>query len=499
MRLRLLAAALCIWPALVPVAAGAQGGTAPAGIRRPTSAAAHADSARRAPSASLVRGVVFDSVSNVPLVGAAVQLVRDDSTKAAQMQLTDSLGSFAFPDVPRGRYLIGFFHPAVDSLELDAPVTRVDVTGRPTVLVDLAIPSGERLLAKFCGPRSPMDSTGALVGWLRDAQTDSAIADGRVVLTWSQLMADERGLRLEQRRSPTRSRATGFFVACDLPAATALLLDADADRGRRSGLVEVQVPPRGLARLDLVLADTAAAAPVVAKGGGDSTSATTGERLLSGTARLTGIVRDDAHRPLPRAQVSVRGAAGSALTGEDGRFSLGNLPAGTRAVQVRAIGYEPRTATVTLRAGRMASTEVNLDKRVDVLAAVNVIEKQTKRTRDITGFEDRRRTGQGSYLTREDIEKRSPISMTDALRTTPGLQIAPNGNGTNSVYGRGGCKPAVYVDGMQVADGATDIDAIVRPTDVRGVEIYRSGATAPAEYGGVNGNSCGTLLIWTGR
>ena len=498
MHLRLLAAALCCCSALLVRDAGAQGGAPPAGIRRPAGAAARADSAHAAPSASLVRGVVFDSLSNVPLVGAAVQLVRDDSTRAALMQMTDSLGSFAFPNVPRGRYLVGFFHPAIDSLELDAPVQRLDVTGRPTVLVDLAIPSGERLIAKFCGQRFPFDSSGALVGWLRDARTDSAIAGGRVVLTWSQLMADERGLRLEQRRAPTRSRATGFYVACDLPAATGLLADADADGGRRSGLVEVRVPPRGLARLDLTLADSATATPVPAVvAAGDSVPA--GDPLLRGTARLTGVVRDDTNRPLARANVSVRGAAGNALTGEDGRFTLGNLPAGTRSVQVRAIGYEPRTATVTLRSASTANTVVVLDKRVDVLAAVNVIEKQSKRTRDLTGFDDRRRQGMGSYLTREDIEKRSPISMTDVLRTTPGLRIVPNGNGGSSILGRGNCRPAVFVDGMQVTDGATDIDAIVRPTDVRGVEVYRSGATVPVEYGGVGGNACGTLLIWTGR
>jgi hypothetical protein len=195
----------------------------------------------------------------------------------------------------------------------------------------------------------------------------------------------------------------------------------------------------------------------------------------------------------------VRGSGSTAITGEDGRFALANLPAGTRSVQVRAIGYEPRTATVTLRSGGTATASVVLDKRVDVLAAVNVIEKQANRKRDLTGFDERRRQGMGSYLTREDIEKRSPISMTDALRTTAGLQIVPNGDGTNSVLGRGGCRPAVYVDGMQVMDGSTDLDAIVRPSDVRGVEVYRSGSTVPAEYGGVGGNSCGTLLVWTGR
>ena len=51
---------------------------------------------------------------------------------------------------------------------------------------------------------------------------------------------------------------------------------------------------------------------------------------------------------------------------------------------------------------------------------------------------------------------------------------------------------------MQIIDGNTDLDAVVRPGDVRGIEYYRSGSTVPAQFGGGN-NSCGTLLVWTGR
>lgn len=494
MQLRLLAAALC--SALLARDSFAQGGASPTGIRRPSSDAGGADSVRRvAGGASLVRGVVFDSIAGVPLLGAAVQLVRDDSARLTRMARTDSLGSFGFPDVPRGRYMIGFFHPTVDSLEIETPVVRVDVTGRPTVLIDLAIPSGTRLLGAFCGPRAPGDSSGALVGWLRDAESDAPIADGRIVLTWSQLVVDARALRLEQRRSPTRSRATGFYVACDLPGATGLLADAEASGGKRSGLVEVQVPARGIARLDIALADTIAAAPAPATAVSGETPGS-GERLLRGTARLSGRVRDAADRPVPRANVTVRGSASAALTEEDGTFSLANLPAGTRSVQVRAIGYEPRTVAVRLLSGRSVAARLVLDKRVDVLAAVKVVGTPAP-ARDITGFLDRKRQGMGSYLTREDIEKRSPITVTDALRVMPGLQVVPSGMGRSSIRGRGGCAPAVFVDGMQVVDGATDLDAIVRPTDVMGIEVYRSGATVPPQFGG--NNACGTLLIWTGR
>src|SRR5215207_2189532 len=210
----------------------AQGGAPPVGIRRPPATGAaptRADSAARPSRAgALVRGLVFDSLASLPLVGAGVQLVRDDSARQTRMATTDSIGSFAFPDVAPGRYLIGFFHPSVDSLEIDTPVSRVQVSPESrTVIVDLAVPSGERLRTAFCGARARGDSSGALVGWLRDADSDAPIADGRIVLTWSELVMDTRGLRLEQRRSPAKARANGFYVACDLPGDVDLLADAD--------------------------------------------------------------------------------------------------------------------------------------------------------------------------------------------------------------------------------------------------------------------------------
>ena len=496
--------ALALAGATVARAVHAQGGAPPVGIRRPPAAGgavARGDSAARPPQAgSLVRGVVFDSLASLPLVGAGVQLVRDDSARATRLATTDSLGSFAFPDVPPGRYLIGFFHPVLDSLEIDTPTSRIDVspTSR-TVLADLAVPSGERLRTAFCGARAPGDSSGALVGWLRDADSDGAIADGRIVLTWSQLVMDARGLRLEQRRSPAKSRASGFYVACDLPGDTDLLADADAPGGRRSGLVEVRVPLRGLRRLDVALADTTAAVVAAAPpSGAAGEQGVVGEKLLRGTARLSGVVRDANGRPVPRATVSVRGAAGSAQTSEEGTFSLGNLPAGTRAVQVRAIGYEPRSVAVRLASARAATASLVLDKRVDVLAPVTVVGKPSRASKEMTGFQQRRQHGIGTYLTRADIEQRSPIGMTDVLRTVSGLQVTPGSAGRYRLLGRGGCAPVVFVDGVQVFDGATDLDAIVQPHDVLGVEVYRGGSSVPAQFM-TGSNSCATVVIWTGR
>src|SRR5262245_61861201 len=101
------------------------------------------------PSAgATITGVVRDSIARRPLSGAIVQLVAGTDVRSAT---SDSLGRFTIRDIPTGRHTIGFFHPTLDSLGLDAPQHEVVVGSNAAMRVDLAIPSGERIRATVCG------------------------------------------------------------------------------------------------------------------------------------------------------------------------------------------------------------------------------------------------------------------------------------------------------------------------------------------------------------
>src|SRR4051812_27900094 len=98
----------------------------------------------RVPSAT-VSGVVRDSIARGPLIGAMVQIVAaDDPGKFARTAVTDSSGVFNIPDVPDGRYMLGFYHAMLDSLGLEPTVREVLVNGVRPVRADLAIPSPAR-------------------------------------------------------------------------------------------------------------------------------------------------------------------------------------------------------------------------------------------------------------------------------------------------------------------------------------------------------------------
>jgi TonB-dependent Receptor Plug Domain len=85
------------------------------------------------------------------------------------------------------------------------------------------------------------------------------------------------------------------------------------------------------------------------------------------------------------------------------------------------------------------------------------------------------------------------------MRTTPGMTVAPNGSFGYVIRGRGGCTPEVFIDGMKVMQGADEIDNLVRPQEVSGVEVYTGSAGVPPQYAGMAGGDCGVVLVWTKR
>ena len=483
------------------------GDTVPgAGTRR----AALPDSLR----ALAVSGTVFDSVANVPLVGAMVQWASETDRTRTYTATTDSAGRYRLPALRPGRYLVGFFHQSVDVLGVELPPLVVELRGDAAATVDLGTPTGAQLLPVLCGNNAPQQRPGnelaellrparaaaALLGSVRDADDGSAITNARIVITWTELQAEGGQVRNVNRRVPVRVRPDGGFVACGLPSDVDLVANADAP-GRRGGLVEIRLGARALERRDFTLGDSASVVTVTLP---DTTPAAAGRfavpvTVARGTARVSGVVRTADGRPLGSARVSVAGTDVSGTTSPNGAFALSGLPAGTYSLEVRAIGYAPTRVAVNLARTRPAQVAVAVGERVNTLEGVVVQADRTKLEKDFTGFLERSKRGMGRYLTEDDLTKRNPLQITDALRMMPGLQVVPTGGLGYTVRGRGGCTPDLYLDGMRIVDGTQDIDQLVQPTSVAGIEVYNSPGTIPAQFMGAGTGSCGVLAVWTKR
>src|SRR5207249_2205281 len=107
----------------------------------------------------VVTGVVTDSVARRPLADALVQMAIERGSHVLTTT-TNSLGVFRIDSVVPGTYIIGFFHPALDSLGIDLSPKRFVVRQAGEQRVDLAIPSASTIFAQLCKSSTPHDSTG---------------------------------------------------------------------------------------------------------------------------------------------------------------------------------------------------------------------------------------------------------------------------------------------------------------------------------------------------
>ena len=93
-----------------------------------------------------------------------------------------------------------------------------------------------------------------------------------------------------------------------------------------------------------------------------SAEVATGGLDLTVPATLSGTVKARDGRPLQGARVSLWGSDAQSATGASGSFALSGLPAGTYALEVRAIGYAPKRVPVTLSSRLPNAVGVVLDQ-----------------------------------------------------------------------------------------------------------------------------------------
>jgi len=221
------------------------------------------------------------------------------------------------------------------------------------------------------------------------------------------------------------------------------------------------------------------------------------ERRLDANGRIRGVVLD-LSSGLPILDVAVRlyppNGAQPVLRTTDvgGRFYFPLQTAGRYGIELFRIGYGSVRDSILLDEG--AEVDVVAELALEAIAMEAVVVSTSRRSRlDTNGFFDRRRTLSGRFITREDIEARRPMVLTDLLRTVPSLRVTPRADGQGSVVtGRGACYPTYFLDGVRLLDSAS-LDTFIPPDNLEGLEIYGSASTPP-QYGG---RGCGTVVMWT--
>jgi hypothetical protein len=463
-------------------------------------------SAVRAGAQGRIAGTVYDSLSaRAPLAGATVVLV-----ERSRYATTDSRGHFEIDSVPDGHYTIGFMHPALDSLDLTAPVVAVEVAGGRRATVALVTPGPAAFYARVC-PGTYDVETGVVVGRVRDVDDRSALADAAVSTDWTEFTITGGHAAGHRVRAVARTNRDGLYLLCGVP--TTVQVDVHTDvAGFSAGPSPLLLNDRLIGRLDFSVSRRDSAARVTAFGD----SAAVVSSGPAGTASLRGRVTGGDGRPLRDAVVGVLGTARLARTDATGTFLLDRIPAGTRTIEVRSIGLTPMTATMDFATNAARDTTLSIGRQAQVLTPMAVVGRiGTVSWMERQGFEKRRIQGMRAFVTEADIARHEFSDLTQILEGVRGVTIewtcghphcvafpVPFLIGITSVQsGSVHCLPNFYLDGapyhMSSVDDFDELSASLPPKWIKGVEVYSNPGAMPAEFDLSSSTGCGSIVIWT--
>ena len=215
-------------------------------------------------------------------------------------------------------------------------------------------------------------------------------------------------------------------------------------------------------------------------------------------SRISGVVLTADGHPVPGADVALIGL-GVARTDSAGRFDFRGAPAGVVLVRVQRLGFAPIMQSVELDGRHPRDLTLRFGETAATLAPV-VVRDSVVAAREPTGFELRRATGHGLYITQDDIARRRAQRVEFLLASLPGLEVDSSGvvradRGRTSLFGDNcGDGMQLLIDGVAVSGSYTLRN--ISPSSLRGIEVYRGIASTPVELRSPRA-ACGTVAIWT--
>ncbi|PYP78620.1 MAG: hypothetical protein DMD35_10945 [Gemmatimonadetes bacterium] len=214
---------------------------------------------------------------------------------------------------------------------------------------------------------------------------------------------------------------------------------------------------------------------------------------------LFGLVKDSLGHAISGVEVRAPGDVVIAFSDDSGQFRVARLPAGTRTLSVRRLGFAPASATITASAGATDSVRVTLYAVAHSLPGVTVEDEHDSLSKKVLAeFWSRRAHGFGKFLTREEIERKRSSRFVDVVRNVSGVTIM-NARGRQDIRFRGAafgsrdCPPQYWLDGIPLQNGGADEFS---PDNIEAIELYSGPATTPPRFN-TRSATCGTVVVWS--
>ena len=212
--------------------------------------------------------------------------------------------------------------------------------------------------------------------------------------------------------------------------------------------------------------------------------------------------------PLSHARIDVWQANAATTTNEGGLFALDSLPAGTRTVEVRAIGAAPVLKVVDFVAGQLTQVDVTLERAV-LLDKVET-RAELAYSKPLAMFEQHKRSAAGGFFVRPiSPDGHTAQTLITLARAGAGIEVTRDPHDHrwyvhmrqpgNTIQGSSGGKrtPQIFMNGL---NSLLDFDDIINgfgPTTILGLEVYTHFGEVPRDYPVDPLSACGVIAIWT--
>jgi TonB-linked SusC/RagA family outer membrane protein len=200
---------------------------------------------------------------------------------------------------------------------------------------------------------------------------------------------------------------------------------------------------------------------------------------------ITGVIKDDAGKPVPNASITAKGADKSALSKNDGTFSI-TVPEITPTITITSVGFTDKIVSIKGKTSISITLETEVKKLEDVVVNVGY---QTQKVKDVTGAVSQVKGDAIKNLPTQDV-------ATALQGRVAGVEvIAPSGQpgATSQITIRGvsslnNTNPLYVIDGVEQPNGNN-----VNPQDIESISVLKDAAAA-AIYGA---SAAGGVIIIT--
>ena len=232
----------------------------------------------------------------------------------------------------------------------------------------------------------------------------------------------------------------------------------------------------------------------------------------SGTVRGQ-VVDSTTKQALAGVTVQVQGTPRSTVTGTDGSYSLGDVPAGSVVVRATRIGFAPQQQIVTVTPGGTAEARFEMSPQASLLEAVVVTGYGTTRREAVTGSVSSVDASAANVGVKTNVSQmiQGRAAGVEVIQNNgePGAGAQILIRGGSSVSARN--DPLYVIDGVPINNVATEPDGngwtgnpslarnplnLLNPADISSITVLKD-AAATAIYGSRASN--GVILIETKR